>query len=108
MLNWVTLAVAVYADGQTGTLDWATWTAGAGWVLQSDAAIAGKGETRSVQLLSFTNQDKILAVLTDGNSDLYAAIYDGATWTVTNSGSPLETGITTLDSRPFGFSISSQ
>jgi hypothetical protein len=98
-------AVAVYPDNQTGTIDWASWTAAGGWVLQTAVAVTGKGFTESVQIEMFDNQNKLMAIFSDSNSDLYAATYDGVTWTVTNSGSPLETLLSSIDSGPFSFAI---
>ena len=98
-------AVAVYPDNQTGTLDWARWTAAGGWAVQTDVTISGKGYTESVQIEPFSGQNKLMAILSDGNSDLYAAMYDGSTWTVTNSGVPLEALLSSVDSTPFSFVI---
>ena len=100
-------AVAVYSDNDVDTIDWATWTAGGGWVLQPDVtpSITGKGYTESVQIEMFGGQNELMAIFSGSNADLYAATYDGATWTVTNSGSALETGLSSVDSAPFSFAI---
>ena len=100
-------AVAVYSDNDVDTIDWATWTAGGGWVLQADVtpAITGKGYTESVQIEMFGTQNELMAIFSGSNADLYAATYDGATWTVTNSGSALETVLSSVDSAPFSFAI---
>jgi hypothetical protein len=100
-------AVAVYQDNVAATLDWASWTSAGGWVLQADVTtdLTGKGFTESVQIERFDNQNKLMALVSDSNSDLYAATYDGTTWTVTNSGSALETTLSSLDSAPFSFAI---
>ena len=98
-------AVVVYPDNQTGTLDWARWTEGSGWVIQADELVTGKGFTESVQLASFSDTDKLMVIFSDSNLDLYAATYDGATWTMANSGAPLETLLSSVDSAPFGFAF---
>ena len=100
-------AVAVYSDNDVDTIDWATWTSAGGWVLQPDVtpAITGKGYTESVQIEMFGGQNELMAIFSGSNADLYAATYDGATWTVTNSGSALETVLSSVDSAPFSFAI---
>ncbi len=95
------VAVCVYSDNQTGTLDWARWTSGGGWSVQTDVAIAGSGFTESTELVAFPNADRLMLVLSDTNSDIYAATYDGFIWTLTNGGVALATNISTVDSMPF-------
>ena len=97
-------AVVLYADSNTGAIDWASWTP-TGWVAQFDVPIAGKGFTESIRLETFDNEVKILAVFSDSNSDLYAATYDGTSWTVTNGGPALETDLTSVSSMPFSIGI---
>jgi hypothetical protein len=98
-------AIAIYPDNQTGTIDWATWTSGGGWVVQADEPIPGKGFTESVHIEPFAGASKLMAILSDSNSDLYAATFDGIAWTITNSGSPLEDALSSLDSAPFGLAF---
>ena len=100
-------AVAVYSDNDVDTIDWATWTSAGGWVLQPDVtpSITGKGYTESVQIEMFGSQNELMAIFSGSNADLYAATYDGAAWTVTNSGSALETVLSSVDSAPFSFAI---
>lgn len=83
------LAVCVYADDQSATLDWASWSNSGGWEARSDIAVAGKGETVSVQAISYSTQDLVLVLFSDSNADTYAATFDGLTWTLTNSGSAI-------------------
>jgi hypothetical protein len=47
-------AVAVYSDQNTGQINYATWTAAGGWVVQADVAVPGMGTQRmhSVQIES--------------------------------------------------------
>ena len=94
-----------YSDDNNAAIDWARWTAGGGWVIQGDVAVAGKGFTESVQIESFTTQNKLMAIFTDTNSDLYAYTYDGTTWTATNGGAALELTVSSIASKPFGFDI---
>jgi hypothetical protein len=98
------VAVCVYADNQTGTLDWARWN-GTNWSIQSGVAIAGKGNTESVFIESFGGQDVLMLMLSDSNSDLYSATYDGTSWTVLNFGAALETTLSSIDTAPFGLAI---
>ncbi|HEX6810987.1 MAG TPA: Ig-like domain-containing protein [Planctomycetota bacterium] len=101
-------AVCVYADDETGTLDWVSWTAAGGWVVQSDVAIAGKGYTESVDLQAFANVADVMLVVADSNSDLYALTCDGTAWTITNGGGTLETSLPSLASKPFSFAVKPQ
>ncbi len=98
------VAVCVYPDNATDTLDWARWTVGGGWVLQSDV-VWTKGFTESVQLESFWHQDRCMLMLADHNGDLFAATYDGSTWTLSNSGLALETSLSSLTAVPFFLQI---
>ena len=98
-------AVCVYPDNQSGTLDWATWTAGGGWVLGADLVVTGKGTGESAFLRSFPNQDRVMAVFSDSNGALYSATFDGTTWTLTNGGAPLETNLSTISAAPFSFAF---
>jgi len=53
-------AIAVYSSS-SGQVDWSRWSAGGGWVVQADIPVAGMGDTESVQMESFTGQDKVMA-----------------------------------------------
>jgi len=110
-VGWVGVsgrAVCVYADDQTGTLDWASWTAAGGWVLQADVAVAGKGFTESVHLASLTASDRLVVTLLDSTADLYVLQYDGIAWTITNAGSPLELNVSSTVGAPFSAAIRAQ
>lgn len=95
------VALCVYADDAAGALDWARWTSGAGWALQTDVPIAGKGFTESVLLAPRFGPDGALAVLSDSNDDLYVATYDGLAWTLAEAGAALEDELSTLGSVAF-------
>jgi len=99
-------AVCVYADDQTDTLDWASWTPGTGWAVQTDAAIPGKGYTESVDLQSFANVQDVMLVFSDSNADLYALTFAGTGWALAIT--TLETSLSSLTSRPFGFAVKPQ
>lgn len=98
-------AVVVYSDSDTGVINWANWTATSGWTVQSDASAPGTGLLRSVQIESFGSEDKLMAVFSDQNSDLWAATYNGAGWTVTEGGSALQTDLSDAKTAAFSFSI---
>jgi hypothetical protein len=100
-------AVAMYSDADTGRINYATWTAAGGWAVQADVAVAGMGAAtmRSVQLEAIPGQNKLLAVYSDSNSDLWAATYDGTSWTVGNAGVALEASLSTNGIVPFDFSV---
>ena len=99
------MAVCVYPDNQAGTLDWATWTDGAGWTLGVDLAVPGKGTGESALLRTFPGQDRVIAVFSGSNGGLYSATFDGSTWTLTNGIAPLETDLSTIGAAPFSFAF---
>ncbi len=99
------VAVCVYSDNQTGTLDWARWTSGGGWSIPTDVAIPGMGFTESTELLTFPSADRVMLVLSDDDSDIYAATYDGLTWTLTIGGVALATNLSSVDSKPFSLRL---
>ena len=101
-------AICVYADNQTGTLDWAKWTSGNGWIVQGDFAIAGKGFTESVELVPFASGNRVMVVLSDSNSDLYSLWSNGTVWNPTNGGTALTLGLSSITTKPFTFAIKPQ
>jgi hypothetical protein len=101
-------AVAVYSDptGDQGVINWAKWD-GAAWAVQGDINIPGSATNliRSVQIKSFESQNKLMAVFSDDQNDLYAATYDGTTWTVTEAGGALETALSDGYTVNFDFAL---
>jgi hypothetical protein len=73
-------AICVYADDASGTLDWASWSSSTGWDLRGDLAIAGKGETASLALVTHDSSSRLLLLLADDAGDLYAALFGGLDW----------------------------
>ncbi len=98
-------AICVYSDNNNGDIDWASWTSGAGWAIETDVPIAGKGFTESVLLHSYRGQDRVLLLISDSADDLWSASYDGSTWSLGNAGSALETDLSAIDTRPFSLSL---
>lgn len=98
-------AVIVYADEVGGAIDWGAWTSASGWVLQTDATIAGKGTTESVRLIGTPLANELLVVLSDSNGDVWSAICNGSTWTLSNGGIALETELSSIDGQPFDASL---
>ena len=98
--------MVVYSDADAGVINWGNWTSSGGWTIQADVAAAGVGNLRSVQLQSFPDRDELMSVFSDDNGDLYAATYDGSTWTVTNAGAALETSLSDQKTIPFSFDVS--
>jgi hypothetical protein len=94
------VAVCVYADSSTNTLDWANWVSGTGWVVQTDVAVAGKDYTDSVRI-AYNALGHLTALVSDATGKLWAMRYDGTSWTVTNGGASLETGLSSVASVPF-------
>lgn len=99
------VAVCVYADEATAALEWATWSSGAGWIVQGSFAVVGKGFTESVLLAGSEGPDRLLAVFSDDSDALYAATFDGASWTLENGGAPLEATLSANASAPFSLSV---
>ena len=93
-------AVAVYQDGtdDDGKLDWATWTSGGGWVLQTDATVSPvANDWVNFQIITLSDTaDKIMLVGVDDVNDLFAKTYDGTSWTDTEGGSALNADISDL------------
>lgn len=99
------VVVCMYADGNSGAIDWARWDSTNGWVLQSDVSVSGKGETESVVLRS-SAAGNLMAVFSDSSLSLWAATYSGSTWTVTGGGTALIiTGISSFMSRAFDIAV---
>jgi hypothetical protein len=99
------VAVVVYADNQTGTLDWARWEQSRGWILENDVAFAGKGFTESVQIQVVDDDQRMVVLLSDDSLRLFATTYDGSSWQLSNSGDPLTNVLSNDDSMPFFLSI---
>jgi hypothetical protein len=108
-LAWVGtsgVAVCVYADADAGVLDWARWTAADGWSVEADVAIAGKNKTRVPLLRTLPGQDKVMAVFSDYNISMYAALHAADAWTITNGGAALvTTGLSSFHSRCFDIAL---
>lgn len=97
VMEWVNnVAVIVYPDTDTGVVDWARWTAATGWVIQTDFAVAGMGQSESVLWWSDTQTQKLGCLVSDSNQDLYLLACDGFAWATTNGGSALETSLSTI------------
>ena len=118
------VAIVGYAD-RTGTtsgpskgLDWARWSASAGW--QSGSALAGTTginssndvdpnnnfadeQKLSVRIASFNSQSKALAIVTTSSQRLYVFLYDApaTTWTYPTLGGVAQP-ITQTDLLPVG------
>jgi hypothetical protein len=101
-------AVCVYPDNETGTLDWALWTASAGWMLQADAPIPAKSYTESVALAAVPNQSAVMALVSDSNNKLHSALYSGGSWNVSNGGQPISGQLSSLASLPFSLDFQAQ
>jgi hypothetical protein len=99
------VAACVYPDNQTGTLDWARWTAGGGWAIQTDVAMAGKGFTESAVMRTFGAKDELMVIVSDSNLDLYALTYDGSAWVVMNGGVRLMSDLSSIAATPFSLAI---
>ncbi|MFC2091239.1 hypothetical protein ACFLTD_00515 [Elusimicrobiota bacterium] len=98
-------AICVFSDNGTGGIHWANWTSAGGWSIQSDESISGMGYIESVQIESFNEQDKLMAVISDSNNDLFAATYESGSWTITNGGNSLVSNVSSNISKPFYFSV---
>ena len=99
------IAVAVYSDNSPARLDWARWTAAGGWVVQTPVSMSGKGFTESVALRSLLTQNKVFAAVSCSNKNLYAATYDGSSWTLLNAAAPLEGDLGSQTTVPFAIDL---
>jgi hypothetical protein len=109
-ISWVgTTGVAIYVykdnDGG-GTLDWARYANG-NWLRQADEALPGIGDLEFIQARSFPGQDRVMVMMSDDTGKLFALIYDGTDWTITNGGLALEGNLPDLgaSSQPFHFAL---
>jgi hypothetical protein len=84
-------------------MGWVRWTAGTGWVAQSNVPVAGMAQQiRSMQIEPYRDQAKLMAVFSDKDADLRSATYNNSTWTV----SPvLNANLSTAQYRNFSFTI---
>lgn len=99
------VAICLYPDNLPARIDWCRYTVGGGWSASSPVTVSGKGFTESAVLRGFQTIDDVMAVFVDSYGKLWAARYDGTTWTVTNSASPLEPTISTLAGRAFDYNV---
>jgi len=84
-------AILVYEDfGETASTSWAISTSAGIFQLQSDVAL-GKNGMESVSMLPSTDGELLYVFISDDNRDLWAATYDGLSWTTANGGSPIHT-----------------
>ena len=97
-------AIAVYSDADAEALNWASWTAGTGWTIESDVTVTGTGLLRSVELAGYGN-DGLATVFSDENGALWALNYEGGSWSVRNGGVALETTVSDLKTKPFSLSV---
>ena len=95
-------AVAIYDNNNaTGVISWATYDPSSGWSLETPVSFSSLGATESVQLSGYTDINQALALISDSNNDLWAFLYSGGGWSMTNSGVAIETDLSNLDGVPF-------
>lgn len=99
------VAVCVYPDNTPARLDWCRYTVSGGWSAQTPVSWSGKSFTESAVLRSFASANKVMAIVGDSFGKLYAASYDGTSWTQLNSAAPLESSLSTLAGRAFDYSV---
>lgn len=95
-------AACVYSGKGKGNIFWAEYN-GSKWSLGGKIAAAGMGETESVVLRNFSSKDKLMAIVSDDKSQVFAAVYTGGAWTVTHGGKAVTTTLSADDTRPFAF-----
>jgi VCBS repeat-containing protein len=98
-------AVVVYSDADAGAVNWGRWTSGSGWTIQGDISAPGAGLLRSVQIESYPDRNELMTVFSDENGELWAATYDGTTWSVTNAGTTLESNLSDDKTVAFSFDL---
>ncbi len=83
-------AICVYADEETGVLDWARWSPAQGWEVQADVPVdSAKGFTESVRLSPRLARGELIAGLLDSTGLLYSLVYDRGSWNQTAAEGPL-------------------
>ena len=111
-VGWVGLtgvAVLVYKDDDAGgAIDWARWDSSSGWLLQTDAAATGMGDLALVAVQSLVGSQKLMAVLGTTDAELWAAVCDGTSWTVTHGGAALESSLATAATQPFALAVQAE
>ncbi len=98
-------AVLIYADNKPGELQWASWSEGVGWALETPVLISGKQLSESMHLVR-SAAGVLVAAFSDESGGLYAASYDGLGWTVALGGSAITSGVASLDTVPFSLAAS--
>lgn len=91
------VAVAIYADNDAGTLDWARWN-GTTWSAGAPVPVAMKGFTESAAAVTIPGY--AVFVFSDSNGRLYGATYNGTSWLLNPTG-PLESNLYPALTVPF-------
>ena len=95
-------AVAVYAHSG-GTLNWATWTSGSGWSLQTPATMTPSlSQQMGFQIRMLPSSGELALLIEDVNGALWAKSYDGTQWSDLNGGAFIASSLWASSGRPFG------
>jgi len=98
------IGVAVYSQAQPG-LNWARYSPSTNaWTNQTDATMSPPlAEQTSFQVLTpRAGAQAVLVIMSDTLGGLWAKKYDGSTWSNTEGGAALDTGLSTTTGQPWG------
>lgn len=97
-------AIILYDDVSTPTdrVDYALWN-GSTWSL-GNYVVVGLSTTRAFDLDSASGVSKVIATISNNAPALWGFTYDGTSWSTTNNGSPIRTGIPS-SVRPFDLAL---
>lgn len=104
-----TRGVVVYTDATTTVIDWAVYTPGTGFTVQTDFTPTAKGINRQIEISQDPfNTDRLMVVLSDANSDLWAKslVMDATpafTWSDTEGGAALNATLTGITAQAFSY-----
>ena len=100
-------------SNQTNDIEWSRGYTGAGttpwyWVKQSERTWVGKGDVDSVLMDTFYHTNEAFAIYGDTAKSLWAATYDGSSWTKTNSEAALTSDLNDMTSVCFDLGLRQQ
>jgi hypothetical protein len=102
--------VMVYDDAETNdVMNWISYKRdyrwNNNWQVEIDSSVPGAEDTISIDLETDVSGNKVIAAFSDLGQNLWVRSYDGTSWSTKNSGSPIETNLSTVSSDPFDMVI---
>ena len=98
-------AIAVFdRNNLTNTLSSAYYTPDTGWNLLNEVLDQPFGNMESVRMTNIVRNDKVLALISDQNFDLYLAAFENSQWRLLNNNHPLTKELHGITNVPFELS----